>query len=82
MDGAGEVSLTPGHTVASVTQHAALVSCCYSSSTAACKLALAPHSSLQTQSGMLASFRVKHINKRDYTAEQPMERDILHTWVI
>uniref|UniRef100_A0A3B4XRS6 Amino acid transporter n=1 Tax=Seriola lalandi dorsalis TaxID=1841481 RepID=A0A3B4XRS6_SERLL len=59
---AGEVSLTPGHTEASVTQHATLVSCCYRTSTAASKLALAPHSNLQMQSGMLLSFRVEHIS--------------------
>lgn len=70
MVGAGEVSLTPGHKAASVTQHAALVSSCYSTSTAACKLALTPHRSLQRQSGMFVSFPVKHINLLlDYTMD-------------
>lgn len=70
MVGAGEVSLTPGHKAASVTQHAVLVSSCYSTSTAACKLALTPHRGLQRQSGMLVSFRVKRINLLlDYTTD-------------
>lgn len=62
MVGASEVSLTPGHKAASVTQYAALVSICYSTSMAACKLALTSHRSLQRQSGVLVSFQVKHIN--------------------
>lgn len=68
MVGAGEVSLTPGHKAASVTQHAVLVSSCYSTSTAACKLALTPHRGLQRQSGMLVSFRVKRL-LLDYTTD-------------
>lgn len=71
MDGAGEVSLTPGHTV---TQHAALVSCCYSTSTASQR-------SLHTAAGVLASFRGQ-THERDYSTEQPIERDLLHTRVI
>ena len=89
MDGAGEVSLTSGHTAASVTQHAALVSCCYSTSTAACDLALDLLGDLQTQSGAPASFRVKHISwimapssqwKEIYCTHGSFNRTNEHKW--
>jgi len=78
MDRAGDVSLTPGHTTASVTQHAVLVSSCYRTSTAVCKLLLTPLRNLQRMLGMLAVVWVRQYSHNT----PPGEGDLLPTWVI
>lgn len=70
MDRAGEVSLTPGRTAASVTQHTALLSCCYSTGTAIYKRETA---NAVRYARVLSGQR----HKQDYTTS----RDILHRWV-
>lgn len=71
MDRAGEVSSTPGRTAAPVTQHAALVSCCYSTATAMCKLETA-------NAVRYARVLSGQTHKRDYAANQSVEIYWIH----
>lgn len=71
MHGAGEVTLTPGRTAVSVTQHAALVSCCYSTGTAICRLETA-------NAVRYARVLSGQTHERDYTTNQSVGTYCIH----